>query len=1564
MLRVKERDKIPRYDAALDTRQSTEPVFRFVSTSGHVNGSEISFISPLVLQSRALTRYQRFEQNGSLTDLDTSIHCFEAAENIAVLNDRLRHISRHKHAVALLARFRKTKTVRDLNNATTRLKELSKIQPEGHPLRPLAVKTLNEALQLRSESARSMAFLDTAIRLDRHVLDTCLAHDPEKEICYSRLASSLVSRASMNNSVRDLDNAIGLYQRVLKIHYSGHPERLATLANVTKALRCRYALTKKQVDLDDASGYEREGQDLYWSEKGKPSSVQKPFIKSRIVTLTVQSLDRYSLTIQIDVTNSIGQLMEMILDKTGACEGVRGLFYKGRVLSSGWTIADCIPDPKYIIYLVYSRSATATQTNAIEDTRVLFFANPARIPQSQDAKGTLRIMDPHRTISVDADLVTPGVARENMDRSNSEETLQVKVVRLLEMGFSSKREAALALVAAAHDFETAIEFLLNGIPEGRKAAAELYVAIRGGLDSIMGETTMRIPSFGATRAGERPLIMSSWENMDGEGLDTKIGVWQTILGLVPPGYPGRSGVLNNLGVVVSNRFKQAGDRADLEMAIRLYEEALQLRSPGHPDRSSILNNLAIAIKSCFEQSGDHADLETAIRYFEEALQLQPPGHPDRSSSLSNLAAGLQHRIQQSGDRADLETAIRLHEEALQLLPLGHPGRSSSLSNLAAAILHRFTQSGDRADLETAIKYFEEALQLRPPGHPDRPCSLGNLASGLNSRFEHSGDRADLETAIRLHEEALKLHPPGHPLRSPSLINLAGTIMCRFHQSGDRADAETATRYFEEALRLLPPGHCHRSPSLSHLAVAISRRFQQSGDHADLETAIRLHEEALRLLLPGHPDRPSVLVNLGSAVVSRFQQSGDRTDLSMAIRYFEETLQLCPPGHRIRSAGLNNLATVIQYGFHQAGNPAHVEMAIRFNEEVLQLRPPGHPDRSCSLNNLAGSLNSRFYQSKDREDLEAAIKLYEEALQLLPPGHEDRPFSLINLAMAISYPFDQSRDHADLERAIRLHEEALKLLPPPHPDRSCSLGNLANVILTLFGRTRARSDLDRAMSLMEEACSSEHGNLEARFVVSWNWTRCSLQHAHPSVLKSFTAALELLDTLVTMSSSLDSRYRRTFGTMLVQPESLASDAAAVALYLDQPRRAVELLEQGRGILLAQLARYRTALDDLRAVCPEIATEFTELSSQLEESVSRRGTDGMHGMLGTSKPDLGPVVIVNISEIRSDAIILRNNATPEIVSLPGATHEEISRIASMMDHAVRAQDEGRPQGEVDEVLRLLWGCVVQPVVERLESLGVVRGSHIWWCPTSKLCSLPLHAAGIYRPKQPRLPDMFFSSYISTLSSLIRARSGPSGAIGRPSILAIGVPQPDGTDGADGALHFVDAELQKLLDRAPDVELVKGQDATHDAVSKQLPVHSWVHFSCHGHQDKTQPFNSRFRLQDKPLTLQEVVRMHLPNAELAFLSACHTAAGDWNTPDERLHLAAGMQFSGFRGVVGTLWAMDDIDGPDVAESFYGYMFRNGEEGANYKDAAKGVHEMSKALRRKKVPLDRWINFIHVGA
>jgi CHAT domain-containing protein len=65
---------------------------------------------------------------------------------------------------------------------------------------------------------------------------------------------------------------------------------------------------------------------------------------------------------------------------------------------------------------------------------------------------------------------------------------------------------------------------------------------------------------------------------------------------------------------------------------------------------------------------------------------------------------------------------------------------------------------------------------------------------------------------------------------------------------------------------------------------------------------------------------------------------------------------------------------------------------------------------------------------------------------------------------------------------------------------------------------------------------------------------------------------------------------------------------------------------------------------------------------------------------------------------------------------------------------------------------------------------------------------------------------------------------------------------------------------------------------------------------------------------------MQARLPNAEFAFLSACHSAAGDnLGTPNEVIHLAAAMQFCGFRSIVGTLWAMEDVDGQDIAQDFY---------------------------------------------
>jgi CHAT domain-containing protein len=137
----------------------------------------------------------------------------------------------------------------------------------------------------------------------------------------------------------------------------------------------------------------------------------------------------------------------------------------------------------------------------------------------------------------------------------------------------------------------------------------------------------------------------------------------------------------------------------------------------------------------------------------------------------------------------------------------------------------------------------------------------------------------------------------------------------------------------------------------------------------------------------------------------------------------------------------------------------------------------------------------------------------------------------------------------------------------------------------------------------------------------------------------------------------------------------------------------------------------------------------------------------------------------------------------------------------------------------------------------------------------------------------------------------------------------------------LPLVREELRCIQSLGNSVDVLLGEQANRETLLPLLQKYSWVHFACRGHLAKEDPFLSSFQLHNNErLTLADLMKARLPNAEFAFLSACNSAAINVDhTPDEVIHLAAALQFCGFRSVVGTLWAMTDLDGPDVAESLY---------------------------------------------
>jgi CHAT domain-containing protein len=96
--------------------------------------------------------------------------------------------------------------------------------------------------------------------------------------------------------------------------------------------------------------------------------------------------------------------------------------------------------------------------------------------------------------------------------------------------------------------------------------------------------------------------------------------------------------------------------------------------------------------------------------------------------------------------------------------------------------------------------------------------------------------------------------------------------------------------------------------------------------------------------------------------------------------------------------------------------------------------------------------------------------------------------------------------------------------------------------------------------------------------------------------------------------------------------------------------------------------------------------------------------------------------------------------------------------------------------------------------------------------------------------------------------------------------------------------------------DVSLMEGHEASKGAVMERLKDANCAHFACHGHQDRAGGLQSALLVHDGPILLSTIASNRLVNAEFAFLSACHTASGLGDLPDEAMHLAAGMQVAGF--------------------------------------------------------------------
>ncbi|KAG0702789.1 CHAT domain-containing protein [Suillus ampliporus] len=949
----------------------------------------------------------------------------------------------------------------------------------------------------------------------------------------------------------------------------------------------------------------------------------------------------------------------------------------------------------------------------------------------------------------------------------------------------------------------------------------------------------------------------------------------------------------------------------------------------------------------------------------------------------------------------LNDAVENFQSVLEQCPVGHPDRGAALTNHAWSRLRGYIRN-DLGDIDSTTSLFRDALALRSQDHPDHALFIYHLTAALIWRNSKEGTVVDIHESVRLCRKLLALCSEGTYLRRIGVDCFVDFVICTCNNLPiDASDEGIQLRRI--VLELCPPGRQDRPGALNELSRSLNRRFSQRGGIDDIDESIQLHREAVSLCPEGHPDRDTCLNNLAvSLIYYRFAHQGQSEDLNEAISLYEEALRLCPIGHESRDSSLDNLGGALVIRFNQRGDINDVNRAISLHREALVLRPPGHPTRYTTLNNLALALRTGYDKLDASDDLNEAIDLFHESLRLKQHDHPERHVYLQNLSSALCSRFTRTPKNEDVEEAIALCQESLVALPSLHPGRYFSYVWLREAYLSRYRVQHNPADLSFTVENFRLASRHPTQGLPQRIIGSYNWTVVAEQHGHGSALEAYATFFELLDTHLSTRSSTTSR--REAAAAFHYARTLPLDGASCALRRHNLQKAVELVEQGRGQQWSLASRLRTPVEDLKSANSRLAHDFSELSKRVSNTAQgsaaiidraaadlaateyRRITEqwdaavaeirNVQGfsrfLLPPSYDDLqvaarhGPVIILIASRYSCNAIIVPKSGEPRHVPFPSLALADLEMLKVNFARAIRhASHMGPMESRTDLIvlLRRIWDEIMLPIVKVLmHDLKVKPRSRIWLCPTAAFTSIPLHAAHPSRTKADRsgrelcLEDIYICSYTPTLSALIRARQAMT-IHATPSFVAIGQGQPGAGQGT--VLATVDSELELVNTLVPPhikFASLSGEEATRAGALEALRCNTWVHLACHGKQDREQPYNSRFAMRDKPLTLLDIMENDTPQAEFAFLSACHTAVGDEETPDEVIHLAAGLQFSGFKSVIGTLWVVDDDVAKHVVEAFYTRLFKGLEEEGGMMDCTKAASALNHATYtvKNKVPLE----------
>ena len=886
----------------------------------------------------------------------------------------------------------------------------------------------------------------------------------------------------------------------------------------------------------------------------------------------------------------------------------------------------------------------------------------------------------------------------------------------------------------------------------------------------------------------------------------------------------------------------------------------------------------------------------------------------QAASLNNLGFVLQLQ----GSYAE---ALDYHKQALAVnrtlyaparYPQGHHALATSLNNVAVLLQEQGSYAEARHYFKQALEMFRRLYSASgyPTGQEAVAASLNNLGRLLQAQGAYS---EALEYFKQVHElvKALypaKTHPDGHPNLASSLSNLGAV-------QADRGLYREALDYFREALAMdrklyarerFPQGHANLALSLNNMGFACANlgSYGEAGAY---------HKQALDMSRNLYPP-------------SRF-----------------------PEGHPDLVLSLNNLASVLraQGAYAEALSTCKQSLAMTRKLYPPTRYPQGHPDLAASLNKLGDILQAQGSYPESLDSYAKALQNVRLSQKIvnLDAGAEAAAFltaspqtanTLRSRALLLTRMLDSRASAARLRRAERAwalsaalydrlrsevwHRGSDKLQHGETADRQLIFH--VDILARLFHQEGRTQDLQNAFVAIEQG--------RARVFLE------SLGQAHAATLAGLPAPLAAEERRLSLAlRELDARIQR----LSLQPG-------------DEPARQVRQLYADR---LKLEEEEKVFLDKLRQSHPQYAGFRHPQPCRVEEARSCLRNDEV-------------AVLFAVGTDFSYALLLEKVPQPgdrgqgiALFRLPGG--KELNPLLGTLLTPDTLQHPARARELAAELYRKLLG----PLHERL------KGKDLLLVPDGALALLPFELLvegqtddddGHWLIEQHRV------RYAPSLSALHLSRQVKRQ---KPTQALWALADPLFGDKFRRLAHSA-REVESICKvlAVPVEKTLRGARASEAAVKAardELAKARFVHFATHGIVSERSAYGTALVLNqvgndgkeelggvnDGFLRLPEVTFLKL-NADVVVLSACETARGRRSGGEGISGLARTFLYAGSKGVVCSLWSVDDARTADLMISFY-----NGLKAGKATDEA--LRQAKRAMIEQGQAPFFWAAFIHMG-